>query len=228
MIDFAKLAAHFPGVQVSWRVGTLTQDKSSGLALAYLDARDVMDRLDAVCTPGGWQATYPHAGQKTVCSIGILCGDTWVWKSNGAGDSDVEAEKGALSDAFKRAAVLWGIGRYLYDVPKIWGKTKAQGRSYVFTDDELKRFAGILAKLAAGVKPDSDLHPPQPDMIAGTARWVQDQKTLLLNFGSKEEIDTWATGNTAALKKLYKADEPAWHSLKEARDLALDRVRAPL
>lgn len=230
MVDFKALSAHFPGAQVSWRVGTLTQDKSSGLALAYLDARDVMDRLDTVCGPDGWQAAYPHAGQKTVCSIGIWCGPDrgWVYKANGAGDSDIEAEKGALSDAFKRAAVLWGIGRYLYDVPTIWAKVKAQGRSSVFTDDELKRLAGILAKLAAGTKPSSDLYPPQPDVVEGLVRWVQDQKTLLLNYVSKEEITGWGKTNDATLKKLFKEDEALWHTLKDARDEALDRVRAPL
>jgi len=101
MLDLKALQLPFPAKSISWRVGSTMADKSRGMALAYIDARDVMERLDDVCGPAGWQATYPHAGQKTVCSIGILCGDHWVWKSNGAGDSDIEAEKGALSDAFK-------------------------------------------------------------------------------------------------------------------------------
>jgi hypothetical protein len=41
-------------------------------------------------------------------------------RQTAAGDSDVEEEKGAISDAFKRAAVKWGIGRYLYDMPTPW------------------------------------------------------------------------------------------------------------
>ena len=44
----------------------------------------------------------------------------WITRAGGAGDTDIEAEKGALSDAFKRAAVLFGIGRYLYDLPNEW------------------------------------------------------------------------------------------------------------
>lgn len=120
MIDFKALAAPFPPEEVSWRLGSVSKEKMRGLALAYLDARNVMDRLDDVCGPAGWQATYPHANTKTVCSIGIKVGDEWVWKTNGAGDSDIEAEKGAMSDAFKRAAVLWGIGRYLYTLESPW------------------------------------------------------------------------------------------------------------
>lgn len=132
---FKRLAAPFPPERVSWRIGSTTKDKTRGMALAYIDARDVMERLDYVIGPGGWQNRYPHANGKTVCEIGINLQagkawvadskpmefvEQWVWKSDGAGDSDIEAEKGALSDAFKRAAVRWGIGRYLYDLPSPW------------------------------------------------------------------------------------------------------------
>lgn len=120
MVDFNKLAEAFPESAISWRAQSVTKDGTKALALAYIDARDVMNRLDAVCGVAGWQCEYPHANGKTICSIGIKCGDEWVWKADGAGDTDVEAEKGAISDAFKRAAVKWGIGRYLYDLGSPW------------------------------------------------------------------------------------------------------------
>lgn len=120
-VDFDALAAPFPPDRVSWRIGQMKKgDATKGKALAYLDARDVMGRLDEVCGPGGWQCRYSHALNKTVCDIGVKVGDEWVWKADGAGDSDIEAEKGALSDAFKRAGVRWGVGRYLYDIPSPW------------------------------------------------------------------------------------------------------------
>jgi hypothetical protein len=135
VIHLAKLKEPFPPDRISWRVGSTTKDKSKGMALAYIDARDVMQRLDDVCGPENWQCDYPHAAQKTVCRIGIRINGEWVWKSNGAGDSDIEAEKGALSDAFKRAAVLWGIGQYLYDLDSPWvaldTQTGSDGKVYV-------------------------------------------------------------------------------------------------
>lgn len=121
----------FPAKQISWRVGATNGAKDKGIALAYIDARDVMQRLDDVF-PMAWQAKYSHAeGKKTICEIGVLINGEWVWRAGGAGDTDVEAEKGAISDAFKRAAVLWGIGRYLYSLPNEWVPIKAHGRSYV-------------------------------------------------------------------------------------------------
>lgn len=146
MTDILKaLRAPFPPDRVSWRIGPTTADKSRGLAMCYIDARDVMERLDEVCGLGGWQCRYPHVGQKTVCEIGIKIGDEWLWRANGAGDTDMEAEKGALSDALKRSAVCWGIGRYLYDVPSQWVDIEPAGRSFKIKESELRRLAGILS-----------------------------------------------------------------------------------
>jgi len=111
---------------ISWRVGATTKDKSKGIALAYIDARDVMKRLDDVCGDS-WQVEYPFDG---CCRIGIKIDSEWVWRSNGAGETQVEGEKGKFSDAFKRAAVLWGVGRYLYYLDNVWVPLKPQGRSY--------------------------------------------------------------------------------------------------
>lgn len=109
----------FPASQISWRVGATKKDKSAGIALAYLDARDVMRRLDEVFGLM-WQVKYSHADQKTICEIGVCIDGQWIWRAGGAGDTDIEAEKGAISDAFKRAAVLFGVGRYLYELPNVW------------------------------------------------------------------------------------------------------------
>ena len=127
---FDELAKPFPESSIHWRVGSTTKDKDKGIGLAYINARDVMQRLDDVVGPENWQAEYPFPG---CCRIGIFTGSDWVWKSNGAGESDFEGEKGQYSDSFKRAAVLWGIGRYLYDLPNEWVPIQARGRSYVLS-----------------------------------------------------------------------------------------------
>ena len=69
-----------------------------------------------------------------------------MWKENGAGDTDFEADKGALSDAFKRAAVLWGIGQYLYDLDSPWVAIEPAGRSFKIAKHEYTR----LHKLVGG------------------------------------------------------------------------------
>lgn len=119
----------FEEKQISWRVGSTNAEKTSGIALAYIDARDVMHRLDAVFGLD-WQCRYTHAETKTICEIGVKIDGEWIWRAGGAGDSDIEAEKGAISDAFKRAAVLFGVGQYLYSLPNQWFDLTPAGRSY--------------------------------------------------------------------------------------------------
>ncbi|NTE87250.1 Rad52/Rad22 family DNA repair protein [Agrobacterium rubi] len=114
------LFAEFPRDAISWRAQSLTKSGDKAMALAYIDARDVMDRLDSVIGADSWQDRYEFSGARTICYLSIKVDGEWVTKADGAGDTDVEAEKGAISDAFKRAAVKWGIGRYLYAMPTPW------------------------------------------------------------------------------------------------------------
>lgn len=118
---FEKLAAPFRPDAISWRAQQTTKDGSKAMALAYIDARDVMARLDEALGPGDWQDAYHETAKgRVICTLSIRVEGEWIAKADGAGESDIEGEKGALSGAFKRAAVKWGIGRYLYDMPTPW------------------------------------------------------------------------------------------------------------
>lgn len=119
---FDELCRPFAAEEIDWRVGSVNKEKTKGMALAYMDARAVMDRLDGVCGPDGWQCNYtPGVNGSIVCNLGVRMPDgTWIWKADGAGATDVEGEKGMLSDALKRAAVRWGVGRYLYEMKSPW------------------------------------------------------------------------------------------------------------
>jgi len=147
------LAAPFAGNKIHWRPGSTTKDKSKAIALAYIDARDVMERLDEVVGPENWQREHTVDGKFVMCRIGIELHDAvahgvsnWVWKQDGAPVTDIEAEKGGLSDAFKRAAVNWGVGRYLYDTPDAWMPLEARGRSYVFGKDTIAKLNAAMDK----------------------------------------------------------------------------------
>ena len=116
-----RLKNPFPANAVHWRVGSTTKDKSKGTALAYLNARDVMKRLDEVVGMENWKDCYAETPSgRTICTLKLRIDGEWIGKTDGAGDTNVEGEKGAISDAFKRAAVKWGIGRYLYYLPAKW------------------------------------------------------------------------------------------------------------
>jgi hypothetical protein len=118
-IDLSKLADKFHEKDLDWRAQRtgLTKDGSPwAIVVPYVDARAIMDRLDAVVGPGNWQDEYEPSGKGFICSLGIKIDGEWVWKQDGSDETDIEPFKGGLSKALVRAAVKWGIGRYLYDM----------------------------------------------------------------------------------------------------------------
>jgi hypothetical protein len=136
---YDELSSPFSADEIDWRVGSTTADKSKGMALAYIDARAVMDRLDTVCGPDGWQNNNVYGpGGSVVCNLGVRMNGEWIWKADGAGATDVEGEKGAISDALKRAAVRFGVGRYLYELKSPWVALTPMGKSYRIADEARK------------------------------------------------------------------------------------------
>ncbi len=129
---FERLKEQFPPERVSFRGSKFIDGKPSAPFLAYIDARDVMERLDEVVGPENWSDTYfETASGRVICNIEIGIPESLgtTSKADGAGDTGLEGEKGAISDAFKRAAVKWGIGRYLYSLPRF--NSPEDGQAYL-------------------------------------------------------------------------------------------------
>lgn len=199
-MDLNKLKEPFPTKLISWRVGATNQKKNngkatSGIALAYIDARDVMERLDEIVGIENYQVLHPHANGKTSCRIGIKLGGEWVWKENGAGDSAMDAEKGAFSDSFKRAAVLWGIGRYLYDVPNIWVDLDDWGKIKNPNDPKLTK---ALEQAAKGIRGQNEPEPelsPEAKAAAETRAAISANVKKLSEFKTHDDLAKFVRDN---------------------------------
>ena len=102
-----------------WRVQSVNQYGAN--CVAYIDARDVQDLLDDVCGSLNWATEYKDHKGNLFCGIGIkdpeFADGEWTWKWDCGTESNVEKQKGEASDAFKRSAVMWGVGRFLYSMP---------------------------------------------------------------------------------------------------------------
>lgn len=90
--------------------------------LLYIDARAAMKLFDETVGSFGWKDEYREMHGSVFCRISIKNPETgeWVAKEDVGSESNVEKEKGQVSDAFKRASVKWGIGRELYTAPDIF------------------------------------------------------------------------------------------------------------
>lgn len=159
---FARLRAPFDVELVKWRVGARMRDnKDRGQAMPYLNARLVQDRLDEVMGPENWrnELTAAPMGGGLMCALSLRIGGEWVSKADVAQQDEVSdnardpekdreiAVKGAASDAFKRAAVQWGIGRYLYSFEAPW--VNLEQEKYI-KRDEMPKLRKLLRDHARG------------------------------------------------------------------------------
>lgn len=113
-----------PLEQVEWRVDSEPYERNGRTScrwVPYLNAPIVARLLDEWVGPDGWSDSYDSgtlAGKEVLwCHLDI----GGVVKSDVGVPSNTEAQKGMVSDAFKRAACLkWGVGRNVYDLPTLW------------------------------------------------------------------------------------------------------------
>ena len=174
---YRRLSEPFPSADVEWRVTKGHQ--RSGLAVPYITSRAIQTRLDHVVGPFCWRTRYipwhqyipkpshgenPEADRTPVASQ--LCGLSiydeekreWIEKIDGAENTDFESIKGGISDSFKRAAVLWGIGRYLYLFDAKWATLDERKR--IANPAELTRYyADKLQKLGLCTAKNSNNAP---------------------------------------------------------------------
>lgn len=155
------LKAPFPADSLSWRIGNKSNwDKVNkkpydankpvkAQMLVYIDARDVQDRLDEVCGYN-WNNNLKEVAGRMVCEITI----GGITKSDGAGDTDFEGEKGGISDAFKRSAVMWGVGRYLYNAKNFntWIKYEEGDTDFSIVKRAKEEFKDIARQLGLSVQ----------------------------------------------------------------------------
>lgn len=145
----AALAAPFPNVQ--WRVAKkLKSNEKRGEVVCYIDARDVMQRLDEVFGDDGWSFDWTPITMGKDADGEFLRTAKGTLSIGGISRSDIgeagnyEKSKAAVSDALKRAAVHFGIARYLYDMEAQYADLDQYGN---ITPDARKVLDGKLAAL---------------------------------------------------------------------------------
>jgi hypothetical protein len=191
-----QLRRPFPANKISFKCQTKPNEKGNSLVVAYIDARDVMERLDEVMGPD-WSDRYEkvEGGKGLMCYLtvgGVTRADV------GDEDSQNEAAKSAVSDAFKRAAVKFGVGRFLYDLPKMWGKAKVLGNSTFLEDAEGERLRRQVDDFLAGRKPATQSSGPGNSFPVGSAAKPAAKPTSAA--GSVRAVETGAQSNAKKAK----------------------------
>lgn len=133
-----ELSAPFEVTDIEWRVQSATSKNGGGhrlLVLPYITSRAVMKRLDKVVGPF-WKDHYEpvlvQSAPALRCILSLKIGDEWISREDAAELSDIEPIKGGYSNALKRSATKWGLGRYLYNLPQYWVDLQNNGEHRVY------------------------------------------------------------------------------------------------
>lgn len=224
MIDFCELKHPFPPEDIEWRVqqAGAKGGKPWAMVLAYVTNRAIMNRLDEVCGPANWHnqfITGPDGG--VLCGISIKVSDSeWVTKWDGADKTQVEAVKGGLSGSMKRAAVQWGIGRYLYNLDATFAEITDKGKHYQPKNDkkQVPAFKWNPPKLPAWALPENckqNSGPPasKPDAPKLATR---EQADKLMELGKDADVEMIEGEVKEMIVYFRKGDKLTWD---EAVDL---------
>ena len=206
--DMEKFKEPFPSKDIDWRLQSCGEKNGKfwGKALAYITSRAVQERLDSVCGPDGWKLNIrketvilsnPKENSKPLygdayfaeLSIRVEHEDgtaEWITRVDGADATDIEPVKGGISGAVKRAAVLFGIGRYLYNLTESWAEISDSGK-YSGRTKEGKFFKWNPPKLPSWALPADEKDPVQKEL---TEEPAFDEETERLKKSLQEWIDT--------------------------------------
>jgi hypothetical protein len=137
---------------VRLKLTATNRENTAGQVAAYVDARLVLDRLDLVCG-ANWHARFealperlwPTTKEGEERLLHVRCRLT----AFGVTREDVgegETPKAAVSDALKRAAVHFGVGRALYAMASPWlekgpgeGQLRTKRRGRLRIDERTER-----------------------------------------------------------------------------------------
>ena len=105
--------------EIEWRVQSVTSTGKM-IVVPYINNRCVMQRFDAAFGPKNWTSEFREITNGFICRLTVYLDGQIITREDGASKTNIEPEKGGISDAMKRAAVQFGLGRCLYDYPKVF------------------------------------------------------------------------------------------------------------
>lgn len=226
-------------IPYNWKIQSIGRDGKKASCVAYIDARQAMDLLDEVVGVGYWQDKYrtitvqyksettDDKGKTTggsrdqlVCSVGVKIDDEWVWKEDTGSESDIETEKGLFSDAFKRACVKWGVGRFLYDMDIEW--VSIVDRSPV--DDAGKRIWDLTEYIENKKNQRKNTSPAKNTTTPDQLTRIKSAVEALNICKTVEQLDK-VIGTLIESKKYNKKDIFTIKNLAEKKKLTLEIIK---
>ena len=232
VINFKALQGFFDADSIEWRIQQAGEKHGRvwAICVPYITNRAIQVRLDEVVGPENWRNEFrPGPDGGVMCGLSIRVGGEWVTKWGGAENTVVEGVKGGLSSAMKRAAVQWGIGRYLYEMDETFahvhdngrfrGKTR-EGSTYRWDPPRLPaRFLPAADAPAVGGRAVDQAEPEPPaDNMEGMLTYVRE-----VGPRANDQAEIRVQRKAQNLKEFVRGN---WSAIKEKPELLRAVVEA--
>lgn len=136
-----KLSQPFDSGLIQWKPQVTNKEKTKGLAVAYVDVRAYQDRLNEL-VEGDWSDNLELLNGGTIAISRLTIYGVTRVDVGEASKEDQNTVTSAVAQAFKRACVKFGLGAYLYKLPKAWVAYDRDRKT--FTDAALEQLAHML------------------------------------------------------------------------------------
>lgn len=195
--------------EIEVRVQSVKNGKAT--MLLYIDSRCVTNLLDETVGCMNWQSEFYEVKGQIMGKLGIWDEDKklWVWKSDTGSESNIEAEKGLISDTYKRLLSRWGVTE-LYTAPRIQLDDDGYGNSGYKVSEityEGRKISHLVIVNRFGkeafrwdINADNSTSKPSPVLTP-----IKDKRTLLTEFCQAQMTNG---ANRDELGKFYKYYEP--------------------
>lgn len=218
---YEQLASPFPLESLYWRAGAVSRDKKRAQALPYAEPRVYEDRLNELC-PGSWEVTFkPWGENRIICELALH----GVTRSSTGEENDGFAPgTAAEAQAFKRACVKFGLGRYLYDIPISWVPYDAERRSLSEVPKLPAKFLPKAALKASVAKPSPIQQVPTPPLLTPERAAAMGRELNRLGYASAGQLELAGEvlgHEVAALESLSEAEAlEVWTYAKRSSERA--------
>jgi len=197
--DIEILSAPFDEKTLGVKLQSYSKDRTRASLVCYLQHTDVYHRIEAV--DPGWKSEIldvSYLGE--ACFTRMRLTIKGVSREN-AGEGD--DPKSSASDAIKRCAMLFGVGRYLYDAETVWvpfDEQKDRFRTWTLADYQgaLKRGQAPLPTAPTNLDPPVGRRPVIAPRQAEAPRMTKAQmgQSILrlanrLNL-PRQQLNEWA------------------------------------
>jgi hypothetical protein len=114
------LAQPFAINELELKPVSTNREKTRALVITYADTRAYYDRLDATVGPDDWRVEYRQLGSAVALIARVTIGQNYREDIGECHEQDPNRWTIASAQAFKRACAAFGLGRYLYSLPRLW------------------------------------------------------------------------------------------------------------